>query len=99
MLFDLIFLSALAETIHARVIAPLSRDVVFFLNGEPVVTATMKDDLLWVDLRADTYLAAITWGQTLTAQQLHITSIGTFNACAHICLLLGFPSNAHVFKT
>ena len=45
LLVKLISLSALAKTNHATTIASLSGDVVFSLDGEPVMTATMKKDL------------------------------------------------------
>ena len=72
LLVNLISLSALAKTNHATTIAPLSGDVVFSVNGEPVMTATMKKDLFWIDMRADVHLAAVTSVQTLTAQQWHV---------------------------
>ena len=85
LLVNLISLSALAKTNHATTIAPLSGDVVFSVNGEPVMTATMKKDLFWIDMRADVHLAAVTSVQTLTAQQWHVitghTPYVTLSAC------------------
>ena len=45
LLVNQISLSALDKTSHATTIASLYGDVVFSLNGEPALTATMKDDL------------------------------------------------------
>ena len=38
----------------------MSGDVMFSLDGEPILTAIMKNDLFWIDLHVDTYLAAVT---------------------------------------
>ena len=72
LLVNLISLSALAKTGHSTTIAPISGDVVFSLNNEPVLTATMKKDLFWVDLQADTHMVALASVNELTAHQWHV---------------------------
>ena len=53
----------------------MSADVTFSLNGTPMLTAIMNNDLVWIDLRTDAYPAAVISVQTLTAQQCHDTGM------------------------